>query len=84
MQAQIDLSGILPTPSTGINLNAEINNSDTFSPTLLCDLKYISEVLLKWHSTIKSPCIQAKFSDYQSQMVHSTSLFSSAQCDTLF
>lgn len=47
---------------------------------MLYDIKYNTEVLQKWFSTIKSPCLEAKSSDYQSAMFHSTSLFSTRQC----
>lgn len=72
------------TPSIDIHLNTDIKKSDTLSPTLLCALKDDTELLLKWHSAIKSPCLEAQSWDDQSQMVQSASLCPTTQCDTLF
>lgn len=77
MQAQIDLPGILTTLLALIQIQKHY-------PHAVYDMIYSTDVLQKWLSTIKSPCLEAESSDYQSQMVHCASHFSSGHCDTLF
>lgn len=67
------LSQTLPTLFFVIKLNTEINNFDILPSAPLCDMKYDSEVLLKWQSTVISHCLEAKSTHYQSQTVHSAS-----------
>lgn len=59
-------SQTLPTLFFVIKLNTEINNFDMLPSAPLCDMKYDSEVLLKWQSTVISHCLEAKSTHYQS------------------
>lgn len=81
MQAWIDLSGILPTPSSGINLNTEINNSDTLFPfsTLWFEIRHWTASKMAQHHKVT-----LSWSQILRLSITNCSLFSTAQCDTLF